>query len=510
MSRPGSLTWFAGHELRLAWRDWFSMMTAGRKSRRRSVFVWVGLFVLFLHWIAFAFVGPFAHVAPNPGKPALIVVTASLLLSFSMMLSQAMESVTRAFYSRSDLDLILVSPARADRLFAVRIGAIALLAVGMSALVMGPFINMLALAGGVRWLAAYGVIVSLALTATAFSVALTYALFRLIGAKRTRLAAQIVAAILGATFVIGLQVAAILSSGTASRFAFLQSHAVTALAPETASLLWWPARAALGDESTLVAVFATSLALFVAAAFYFSPRFADCAILAAGTAQDRARHAARAPAAFQVSTPARTLRRKEWLLLQRDPWLMSQSLMQLLYLVPAALLLWRNFALGTSASLVLVPTLIMAAGQLAGGLAWLTISGEDAPDFIASAPVTARRILRAKIEAVLGAIAFVFAPLLLVFAFVSLKDTFVVAIGIVAAAVSATAIQLWFRTQAKRTQFRRRHTSSRIATFAEAFSSITWAAAGGLAAAGSLLAPLVGLLALALLGGTRWLSPAQT
>jgi len=217
VSRPGSLTWFAGHELRLAWRDWFSMMTAGRKSRRRSVFVWVGLFVLFLHWIAFAFVGPFAHVAPNPGKPALIVVTASLLLSFSMMLSQAMESVTRAFYSRSDLDLILVSPARADRLFAVRIGAIALLAVGMSALVMGPFINMLALAGGVRWLAAYGVIVSLALTATAFSVALTYALFRLIGAKRTRLAAQIVAAILGATFVIGLQVAAILSSGTASR-----------------------------------------------------------------------------------------------------------------------------------------------------------------------------------------------------------------------------------------------------------------------------------------------------
>ena len=95
-------------------------------------------------------------------------------------------------------------------------------------------------------------------------------------------------------------------------------------------------------------------------------------------------------------SPAQALRRKEWVLLWRDPWLMSQSLMQLLYLLPPFFLLSRMFyGEGTGAAL-LVPVLIMAAGQLAGGLAWLAISGEDAPDLIASAPVTAARVWRAK------------------------------------------------------------------------------------------------------------------
>jgi hypothetical protein len=39
-----------------------------------------------------------------------------------------------------------------------------------------------------------------------------------------------------------------------------------------------------------------------------------------------------------------------------------------------------------------------------------------------------------------------------------------------------------FRVQARRSQFRRRQTSSRLATFAEAFSSIAWAATTALAA----------------------------
>ncbi len=76
----------------------------------------------------------------------------------------------------------------------------------------------------------------------------------------------------------------------------------------------------------------------------------------------------------------------------------------------------------------------MAAGQLAGGLAWLTISGEDAPDLVATAPVPPRFVLRAKIEAVLGVIALVFAPLVVVLAFASPWHALVTAAGIVVAA----------------------------------------------------------------------------
>ena len=53
---------------------------------------------------------------------------------------------------------------------------------------------------------------------------------------------------------------------------------------------------------------------------------------------------------FRRAFAARVLRHKEWTLLRRDPWLVSQTLMQLLYLLPPALLLWRTFGDGTGAS----------------------------------------------------------------------------------------------------------------------------------------------------------------
>ena len=43
-------------------------------------------------------------------------------------------------------------------------------------------------------------------------------------------------------------------------------------------------------------------------------------------------------------------------------------------------------------------------------------------------------------------------------------DALSAAVGIGIAAASSTLIQLWFRTQAKRKHFRRRQTSSRVAT----------------------------------------------
>jgi ABC-2 type transport system permease protein len=85
----------------------------------------------------------------------------------------------------------------------------------------------------------------------------------------------------------------------------------------------------------------------------------------------------------------------------------------------------------------------------------------------------------------------------------------VAAAGIGVATASATAIQLFFRTQAKRSHFRRRQTSSRVATIAEALSSNGWAATGALAAAGTWLAAFTGLVAIAILAGARLISPAK-
>ena len=339
MNRPGTLAWFARHEFRLAWRDWLAMMTAGR-ARMRTLAIALVLFAVVMHLIAYAMVSRYAGLAAHPDKAALVVITGSALLSLSLMLSQAMELVTRAFYARSDLDLLLSSPAPAHKIFAVRIATIALSVIAMAALLAGPFINVLAFTDGAHWLTAYGAVAAMGAAAAAVAVALTTVLFHLIGPRRTRLVAQILAAVIGAAFVIGLQLAAIASEGTMSRYAALASEPILALAPDADSLLWWPARAMLGDGLALAVLAGVSLMMLGAAIVLVAPRFADCAIAAAGTTISRE---GRPAIGFRRASPMKMLRRKEWALLRRDPWLMSQTLMQMLYLLPPAFLLWKSF-----------------------------------------------------------------------------------------------------------------------------------------------------------------------
>ena len=507
MSSATALTWFARHEIRLAWREWLAMMTAGRRGRKRAAVIGLILFAVIMHLPAYAVVGRFADLEAPLDKSTLIVITATIALAWALMLSQAIESVTRVFYARADLDLIMSSPVRLANVFSVRIAAIALTVTTMALLLSTPFIDVLVIGGGARWLSAFGVVVAIGLTAAAIAIAVTIVLFRLIGPVRTRLAAQILAAIVGAGFVIALQVAAILSYGTLSRFTVLTSDAAVAYAPDLDSVFWWPARAALGDGEALLCLVAFGLILLGTVTAIFSPRFADTAISVSANAT-RSRQGARKKA-FRASSRQQALRWKEFVLLRRDPWLVSQSLMQLLYLVPPALMLWRSFADSSAAIVLITPVIVMAAGQLAGGLAWLTISGEDAADLVATAPLPPSRVTRAKIEVVLIAIGAIFAPLVIALMFSSPLQAAVTAIAVAIAAASATAIQLWFRIQAKRSQFRRRQTSSRIATFAEAFSSIGWAATAALALSVPIAALISGLMTTALVAATWKLSPTR-
>ena len=502
-----SLTSFARHEIRLAWREWLAMMTAGRLGRKRAAIIGLIVFAAIMHLPAYAVIGRFADLQGPLDKSSLIVMSATTFLAWALMLSQAIESVTRVFYARADLDLIMSSPVTLANVFSVRIAAIALSVIAMALLLSTPFVDVLVIGGGVRWFAVYGVVVAIGLSAAAVAIAVTLLLFRLIGPSRTRLVAQILAAIIGAGFVIALQIAAILSTGTLSRFAVLTSEAAAALAPDTDSIIWWPARAALGDGEALLLLLAGGLILLGAVMAAFSARFADTAVRVSANAAP-SRQSSRA-SVFRATSRPQALRWKEFVLLRRDPWLVSQTLMQLLYLVPPAVMLWRSFADSSAAIVLITPVIVMAAGQLAGGLAWLTISGEDAADLVATAPLPSSRVTRAKIEVVLIAIGATFAPLILALVFASPLQAVVTAIGVALAAVSATAIQLWFRVQARRSQFRRRQTSSRLATFAEAFSSIGWAATAALALSIPIAALVSGLMTTGILAATWKISPRR-
>src|SRR5579862_9305542 len=497
-----ALSWFASHEIRLAWREWLAMMTGGRRGRRRAVIVGLLVFGGLLHIPAYAVIGRYATLEAPLDKPALIVMTATIFLAWALMLSQAIESVTRVFYARSDLDLIMSSPVALTNVFSVRLAAIALSITAMAMLLATPFVDVLIFGGGLRWLAVYGVVIAVGLTAAAVAIAITILLFRTIGPQRTRFVAQI-----GAGFVIALQIAAIMSYGTLSRFAVLTSDSAAGFAPGPDSMLWWPARAALGDIEALLLLLAVSLLLLGAVMAGFSARFADTAVRAS-TSTNAARRNSRARA-FRSGSRQQALRRKELMLLGRDPWLVSQSLMQLLYLMPPAVLLWRSFSDRSVAIMLITPVIVMAAGQLAGGLGWLTISGEDAPDLVTAAPLPPSRLIRAKIEVVLLVIGVLFAPLVMALVFASPQQAVITAVGVLVAAASATAIQLWFRVQARRSQFRRRQTSSRLATFAEAFSSIGWAATSALVLAFPIAAVISGAMTAGILAATWKLSPRR-
>src|ERR1700716_2648355 len=278
MSSADVLTWFARHGRRPAWREWLAMMTAGRRGRKRRAVVGLIAFAAIMHLPAYAVIGRFADLQAPLDKSTLIVITATIFLAWALMLSQAIESVTRVFYARADLDLIMSSPVLLANVFSVRIAAIALSIIAMALLLSTPFVDVLVIGGGIRWFAAYGVVIAIGLSAAALAIAVTIVLFSLIGPSRTRLVAQILAAIIGAGFVIALQIAAILSYGTLSRFTVLTSDAAAAFAPDAGSMVWWPARAALGDGEALLLLLAGGLVLLGAMMAMFSPRFAHTVV----------------------------------------------------------------------------------------------------------------------------------------------------------------------------------------------------------------------------------------
>jgi len=488
----GSLRWFAAHEARLFWRDIVSMWTAGRPHRAVLGGVVLALLISGLHWLAAFLFRPVVENGIVFDAATLLAISGALIMLLSLMFSQALESVTRAYYARQDLDLILSSPVPARRLFIVRSLVLTAQTILLSLLISAPVINVLAWLDGLHWLAAYPTIMALGILCAASSFAVTLLLFNTAGPKRTRTIAQILSAVIGAGFVITLQGLAIMLGQGVSRFAIFLSSDTVAAMPDAGHGIWLVARAASGDLMALTLLIGLSTAALALAVSVSTKRFADDVMLTAGL--EHSSTVQRAFAGFKPFSGVRAhLRRKEWKLLWRDPWLMSQSLQQILYLLPPALLLWFKVSEDGGVLLVAVPVLVMAVGQLAGGLAWITISGEDAHDLVATAPVRPLELLRAKIEAVFAVIAVLLLPFAAIVSVWSLRAAICLMAGAFCSAGFAILIQLWFRSQANRSLFRRRQVSSRVATICEALVSILCAAGSGLAIlhAGLVLIPAI-------------------
>lgn len=494
----GSVPWLLRHELRLAWRG-------GARSNRRLVAV-----MLLAAFVVLAVVAglPLSYLlqrwTPSLTPSLALGLDAVLVLIVSLMLSQTISQAVETFYSRRDLDLLLSSPIPASRVLAVRCLSLAATTTATYLALLAPILLTIAVMGHPRWLNLFLVLVAAGLLATTFGLLAAMGLFALIGPRRTRTAAQMLAAFVGAAFFLAAQVFNFARDLVGARFAAVVEGWLDSGAFGPSSPLSWPARAALGEPGPALGLLAGAGGLFVLTVSVLGRRFADNAAAAVGRHAGRTPRSDRAGAGGFARTLTGTVVRKELKLLRRDPQLISQVCLRLLYLFPLLFLLWRSGGHGDGVAVSsLAAAVVFLTGQLAGSLAWVTVSGEDAPDLLAVAPAGAAPLRRAKALAALIPVGVVMAVPLAGFAVVSPWAGLVALAGCAAAACSAALLALWLGKPGARRDFNKRQSGSVLANLAEFVIGGAWSGATALAVAGSLwtLAPIA--FAALLLAGLR-------
>jgi ABC-2 type transport system permease protein len=296
---------------------------------------------------------------------------------------------------------------------------------------------------------------------------------------------------------LGAQVVAVLPEGM--RTTILATFAPRTNAEgELQGFLWAPVRAAAGDPQAALAWTAFGAVVFALACVLFGERFARAAIVTAGTPA-HVGVAARGTARFGASASA-ALRIKERRVVWRDPWLMSQLLLQAAYTTPLAVILWRGGGPTGTVGVAFTPALVVIAAQLAGALSWIALSAEDAPDFLTTAPLPRAVIERAKI-AIGQPLALILALPLAALAFASPWAGFCALLFGAGAIASAALVNLWRQAPSRRGLVLRRHSQSKLVGMMEHLVSVLWAVATTTAVIGSWatlvpLAAIAGVLAL--------------
>ena len=473
IGRPGSLPWLVHHDLRLSFLRMRAMFgRRGPLTIAAIVLVALAAIHLLVWPLAAWFVN--ARADAHSARYYYPLLACAALFVLPWLISQALMSSTRALYSRGDLDLLLASPVSARVVVAARALAVAIEAIASVGIFLFPIANMNALLGGAHWLAIYPAMLASGLIASAIGLTLTVLLFRLMGPRRTRFAAQIVATFIASAFVLGGQIVNVLPEHMRDSIMAAFDNPAPGGLFDPGGPLWLPVRAAMGDGGDLAIWCATAIVAFALVAIGLGPNFMASAVRSAGAAATSAPARSRRDRRFRAGVGV-ALRMKEWRLLARDPWLASQMLLQVIYTLPISVVIWRSQVGGGSPALAASPFIVVIASQISASLAWLAVSSEDAPEFIATAPVPRARVERGKIEAVFAPLALLLAGPLIGLALIAPVDAALTALIACAAAGSTALLNLWHPMPGKRAQLMRRHSQSKIVGLMEHMMSLCWA-----------------------------------
>jgi ABC-2 type transport system permease protein len=488
---PGSFLWLLWHDIRINWRMLGELFSGWpgwlRWLLAISVFGLLHMLALGVLWLA-------------QRNPELIGSDSSAIAAggvFFWTAAQGLLGASRALYQRGELELLLSSPIAVWKPVAARAASVAASAFGSLAPFALPLANAGAFVHGPHWLAIYPVGVGLALMGTAIGFMIVVGLFYLVGPRRTRMVANVVAAVLAGAFVLGLQVVAILPD-TIAAYVGGVFHELWGLGVDIG--LEAALRAVVCGETVPVTAFlAASIGAFLLALQVSSGAFVRAAAVAAGSASGSS---SRGGARFREG-PSAALRIKEHRLLSRDPNLFAQLGLQIVYTLPLAVLLLRN-PTEIPPAIAIAPLVVVLAAQLSASLAWLTVSGEDATELINTAPVEGTRMAVAKLSAIATPIvAILFLPML---ALAMIDEGAALKAGAFAvlAGISTALLNFWHPMPGNRRGLLRRHHQSKLVAIAEHLIALLWACAMVLALIGSLIALIPIALVCLVLMLFRW------
>lgn len=472
---PGSSRWLLRHELRLAWYG--AAINAGGRRRLgwASITVWSVAWVLLhvLAFIALRKLGSGGAIDPRLAIPATLVLVAVATL----MLSTSLKASVMALFERGDLDLLLSSPLPSRSILTVRLLGVVMSGAALYLFLFGPLVHVGLALGQFRWIGVYVGIVSMAILMGCLGMLLTLALVRLLGARRTRVLAQVLGAVAGALLFLVSQAYSLLMQGSdagRTERALRLAAETPWLAPDSA--LWLPGRAVLGEPLPMLGMALLGVAAFALTAGRTHRFFVHGLQEAAGSAR-------------AVSKPAGELRMrfrrslfdaivvKEWRLIARDPHLISQVLLQLVYLAPLLfLILRRNDAPGPAIG----AGLALLSSSLTASLAWLIVLAEDAPDLLQSSPAAGRTIALAKLAAsVMPPLLLVALPLLWLVVRAPLAGA-LISFVVTAAVLGAALIVTWQGRPAKRSDFKTRGKENFLCMAFESVNTLSWGGLGWL------------------------------
>lgn len=493
------------HEQRLWWRAFL----AGNKRQwvTIAVLVALGLGLVGLSWLIAL---GLQHLQPPHDRLLLGLAGLGMCLLFSLMTAAALTGTIQAVHFRGDLDLLLTSPLPGSMVLASRLIRLVVTgALGFTLLAL-PLGVWLAVLGAPQWLALPLTVFGLGLCAAGVGLVIALVFFRLFGPTRARQIGEVTSAVIGASVFLAVQFYNFANrqqeADALARFEGLMA----AYAPPIQSPLWTPVYGALGAVGPALTVVGIGLVAVVLAGTLFCLRFTALAARVSGrpSRQPKARTDQRLALVTRLGG---ALRRKEWRLLVRDPNLTSGALMQVLYLLPLGIMVfrqditsdfWRGFGPALGA------TIVLFAASIAGALTWLTVSAEDNLDLIRSAPVVRSRLDQAKVAAgVVPAVLLAAIPLggLVL---VNIQAGIAAVGGVILAGLSAGCVRVWYPSPGDRKTFKRERKPPLSASIGSGFIVSSWASATALAGAGLWLVALVpvfialGLLAALLDGRT--------